>query len=143
MSLISLRLLPKNSFISLIIPHIQTFHNDIGFVADKNITLNNNKFTLNSKSTYHYTINELNKTSIFYTHISSLINKKRFDIHEKITIKNNSNDRRLDNYINYSVNIVDISQPIIYSIKCINQPIAFDLMKHYTDDIIKVYKNFI
>ncbi len=143
MSLISLRLLPKNSFISLIIPHIETFHSDLCFISNKYITLNNNKFTLKTKSNYQYTISELNKTITFYTHISTLINKKQFDIHEKIIIKNHSNDKRIDNYINYSVNIVDMSHPVIYSIKCIDQPIAFDVMKHYTDDIIKIYKSFI
>ena len=56
MSLINLRHLPKHSFISLIIPHIQTFHNEFGVLADKNITLKNNTFTLHTKSCYNYTI---------------------------------------------------------------------------------------
>ena len=142
MSLINLRQLPKHSFISLIIPHIQTFHNEFG-LFDNNITLKNNKFTLNSRSSYNYTISELNKTTFFYTHITSLINKHQYDIHERIIIKNNTNQFTKDNYINYSINIVDKKQPLIYSIKCIEQPMSVDLMKHYTDEIKQIYKTFL
>jgi CYTH domain-containing protein len=142
MSLINLRQLPKHSFISLIIPHIQTFHNEFG-LYDNNITLKNNKFTLNSRSSYNYTISELNKTTFFYTHITSLINKHQYDIHERITIKNNTNQFTKDNYINYSINIVDKNKPLIYSIKCIEQPMSVDLMKHYTDEIKQIYKTFV
>jgi hypothetical protein len=142
MSLINLRQLPKHSFISLIIPHIQTFHNEFG-LYDNNITLKNNKFTLNSRSSYNYTISELNKTTFFYTHITSLINKHEYDIHERITIKNNTNQFTKDNYINYSINIVDKNKPLIYSIKCIEQPMSVDLMKHYTDEIKQIYKTFL
>ena len=141
MSLINLRQLPKHSFISLIIPHIQTFHNEFG-LFDNNIILKNNKFTLNSRSSYNYTISELNKTTFFYTHITSLINKHQYDIHERITIKNNTNQFTKDNYINYSINIVDKNKPLIYSIKCIEQPMSVDLMKHYTDEIKQIYKTF-
>jgi hypothetical protein len=142
MSLINLRQLPKHSFISLIIPHIQTFHNEFG-LYDNNITLKNNKFTLNSRSSYNYTISELNKTTFFYTHITSLINKHQYDIHERITIKNNTNQFTKDNYVNYSINIVDKNKPLIYSIKCIEQPMSVDLMKHYTDEIKQIYNTFV
>ena len=142
MSLINLRHLPKHSFISLIIPHIQTYHNEFGVLADNNITLKNNKFTLYTKSCYNYSIAELNKTTLFYTQIKTIIDKKEFNIHERITIKTNSNSVR-DNYLNYSINIVDNNKPLIYSIKCIEQPMSFDLMKHYTDEIKYIYKTFI
>jgi hypothetical protein len=107
------------------------------------MTLKNNKFRLDSKSSYNYTISELNKTIIFYTHITSIINKQQLDIHERITLKNNSNNSLKDNYSNYSVNIVNKNIPLIYSIKCIEQPFSFDLMKHYTDEIKSVYKSFL
>jgi hypothetical protein len=143
MSLINLRHLPKHCFVGLIIPHIQTFHNEIGVLCEQNITLKNNTFRLDSKSSYNYTISELNKTTILYTHITSIINQNKYDIHEKITIKKNSNEFKKENYINYSINIVDNSKPIIYSIKCIEQPMAVDLMKHYTEEIKKIYKTFL
>lgn len=134
MSLINLRYLPKHSFISLIIPHIQTYHEEFGLL-NKDIIFNNNKFTLNSKSSYNYTISELNKTTSFYTHITTFVNKSEINIHENINIKNNYKE----NYLNYSVNIVDKKYPLIYSIKCIGQPMSIDLMKHYTDDIKMFY----
>jgi hypothetical protein len=141
MSLINLRYLPKNSFISLIIPYIQTFQDDFGLISEKNITFKNNKFNLNTKSSYNYSISELNKTTVFYTHITSLINNQQLNIHERITIKCNSNNCKKDNYLNYSINIVN-NKPVIYSIKCIEQPMAFDLMNHYTDDIKEIYNSF-
>ncbi len=138
MSLINLRYLPKHSFISLIVPYIQTYHNEFGVVCNKNIILKNNTFRLNSKSSYNYTISELNKTTIFYTHITSIINKNQYDIHERITIKNNSNEYKND-YLNYSINIVEKNKPLIYSVKCIEQPLSIDLMTQYTDEIKKIY----
>jgi hypothetical protein len=105
MSLINLRYLPKNSFISLIIPYIQTFQDDFGLISEKNITFKSNKFNLNTKSSYNYSISELNKTTVFYTHITSLINNQQLNIHERITIKCNSNNCKKDNYLNYSINI--------------------------------------
>ncbi len=142
MSLINLRLLPKHCFTSLVIPHINNFQDEYCFFNNYNMTLKNNKFRLDSKSSYNYSISELNKTIIFYTHITSIINKQQFDIHERITIKNNSNNSPKDNYLNYSVNIVN-NIPLIHSIKCIEQPMAFDLMTHYTDEIKHIYKSFI
>ena len=143
MSLINLRQLPKHCFTSLVIPHIHNFHDEYCFFYNHNMTLKNNKFRLDSKSSYNYTISELNKTIIFYTHITSIINKQQLDIHERITLKNNSNNSLKDNYSNYSVNIVNKNIPLIYSIKCIEQPFSFDLMKHYTDEIKSVYKSFL
>ncbi len=142
MSLINLRLLPKHCFTSLVIPHIHNFQDEYCFFNNYNMTIKNNKFRLESKSSYNYSISELNKTIIFYTHITSLINKQQFDIHERITIKNNSNNSPIDNYLNYSVNIIN-NKPLIYSIKCIQQPMSFDLMKHYTDEIKTIYKTFV
>ncbi len=139
MSLINLRHLPKHSFISLILPHIQTYHNDIDYISDKYLKMNNNIFTLNTKSTYNYTISELYKNVCFYTHIKTKINNYQYDIHEKIVLKNYKNN----NYLNYTINIVDKNIPLIYSIKCIEQPVSFDLMKHYTDEIKQIYKTFI
>ena len=139
MSLINLRHLPKHSFISLIIPYIQTYHEEFGLLNNKNIIFNNNKFTLNSKSSYNYTISELNKTTVFYTHITTIVNKSEINIHENITIKNNYKE----NYLNYSINIVNKKTPLIYSIKCIEQPMSVDLMKHYTDEIKQIYKTFV
>ena len=140
MSLINLRYLPKNSFVSLIIPYIDTFYNEFGVINNKQITFNNNKFILDTKTSYNYSISELNKTTVIYTHITSIINKTEFNIHERITIKNKCNNCRRDNYLNYSINIVD-NKPFIYSIKCIEQPVSFDLMKHYTDEIKDIYNN--
>jgi hypothetical protein len=138
MSLINLRHLPKNSFISLILPHIQTYHNDIDYISNKYLTMNNNTFCLNTKSTYNYTISELYKNIYFYTHIKTNINNYQYDIHEKIVLKHIKNN----NYLNYTINIVDKNIPLIYSIKCIEQPVSFDLMKHYTEDIKKIYNTF-
>ena len=134
MSLINLRHLPKNSFISLIIPYIQTYHNEFGLISEKNIIFKNNKFNLNTKSSYNYTISELYKTTVFYTHIISSIDNQIYNIHERITIKGSSTN----NYLNYSVNIIN-NKPIIYSIKCIEQPLSFNLMNHYTEDIKQIY----
>ncbi len=143
MSLVNLSQLPKYCFTSLVIPYIHNFQDEYCFFNNHHMTVKNSKFRLDSKSSYNYTISELNKTIVFYTHITTLINKQQLDIHERITLKNNSNNLFKNNYLNYSVNIVNKNKPLIYSIKCIEQPMSFNLMEHYSDEIKTIYKTFL
>jgi hypothetical protein len=140
MSLINLRYLPKNTFTSIIFPYIKTYHNELALL-DTNIKIGNSKFTLKNNTELEYSISEMHKTITINTKISTTINNTIFNIHEKITIKKNTDENKTNDYSNYSINIVNLkNQPYIYSIKCINQPISFDLMNHYTDDIKKMYE---
>jgi hypothetical protein len=140
MSLINLRYLPKNSFTSIIFPYIKTYHNELALL-DSNIKIGNSKFTLKNNTELEYSISEMHKIITIYTKISTNIYNTDFNIHEKITIKKNTYDTNTNDYSNYSINIVNLkNKPYIYSIKCIHQPISFDLMNHYTDDIKKMYE---
>ena len=144
MSLINLRYLPRNSFTSIVFPYIKTYHNELAVLSNSDINIGNSKFTLNNNIDLHYTIEEMHKTININTKISTTINDISFNIYEKITVKKNINDNKTDDYSNYSINIVNLTkQPYIYSIKCIHQPISFDLMKHYTNDIKKIYEQII
>lgn len=134
MSLINLRLLPRNTFTSTIIPFIKTFHDEIG-ILEKNININECNFNIKNNIIYDYKISEFNKTANIFTKISTKIDKVDFNIYEQITVKRNKTTENMYNYTNYSVNIVNSFHPFIYSVKCIEQPIGFDLMKFYTDDI--------
>ena len=141
MSLINLRYIPKNSFISIIFPYIKTYHNEFAVLSNNNINIGNSKFILNNNIELNYSIEEMHKTININTKISTTINETLFNIYEKITIKKNINDNKIDDYSNYSINIVNLTkQPYIYSVKCIHQPISFDLMNHYTNDIKKIYQ---
>lgn len=140
MSLINLRYLPKNTFTSIIFPYIKTYHNELALL-DTDIKIGNSKFTLNNNTELDYSISEMHKTITINTKISTTINNTIFNIHEKITIKKNTDENKTNDYSNYSINIVNLKkEPYIYSIKCIHQPISFDLMNHYTDDIKKMYE---
>ena len=140
MSLINLRYLPKNTFTSIIFPYIKTYHNELALL-DTNIKIGNSKFTLKNNTELEYSISEMHKTITINTKISTTINNTIFNIHEKITIKKNTDENKTNDYSNYSINIVNLKkEPYIYSIKCIHQPISFDLMNHYTDDIKKMYE---
>jgi hypothetical protein len=140
MSLINLRCLPKNSFTSIIFPYIKTYHNELA-VLDTNIKIGNSQFILKNNTELYYSISEMHKTISINTKISTTINKTIFNIHEKITIKRNIDYNKIDDYSNYSINIVNLTkQPYIHSIKCIHQPLSFDLMNHYTDDIKNMYE---
>ena len=78
MSLINLRHLPKHSFISLIIPHIQTYHNEFGVLAENNITLKNNKFNSiqpDGSSNIRYFIKKLNNNPILIKEVDKCVDK--------------------------------------------------------------------
>jgi hypothetical protein len=140
MSLINLRYLPKNSFTSIIFPYIKTYHNELA-ILDTNIKIGNSKFSLKNNTELDYSISEMHKTITINTKISTTINNTIFNIHEKIIIKKNIDENKTNDYSNYSINIVNLTnKPYIYSIKCIHQPVSFDLMNHYTDDIKKMYE---
>jgi hypothetical protein len=144
MSLINLRYLPKHTFTSIIFPYIKTYHNELAVLADNNINIGDSKFTLNNNIDLNYTIEEMHKTININTKISTILNEIPFNIHENITIKKNINNNKVNDYSNYSINIVNlIKNPYIHSIKCIHQPISFDLMNHYTDDIKQIYQQII
>ncbi len=144
MSLINLRHLPKHSFTSLVLPHIKTYYNEFGLLSESNVTVGNSNFVLKNNMEYDYKLSEMNKTITIDTKISTNINNILFNINERIIIKRNVNINITNDYSNYSVNIVNLqNEPYIYSIKCIHQPISFDLMNHYTDDIKKMYKQII
>jgi hypothetical protein len=135
MSLINLRLLPRNTFTSTIIPFIKTFHDEIG-ILEQNINIGECNFDIKNNIIYDYKISEFNKTANIFTKISTKIDKNYFNIYEQITVKRIKNITNMHNYTNYSVNIINWKDPpFIYSIKCIEQPIGFDLMNFYTDDI--------
>ncbi len=145
MSLINLRHLPKNTFTSIIFPHIKTYHNELAvLLCNDNINMGNSKFTLHNNTDLYYTVEEMHKTININTKISTILDKTPFNIYENITIKKNINDNKADDYSNYSINIVNLlKEPYIHSIKCIHQPISFDLMNHYTDDIKLIYQQII
>jgi len=146
MSLIFLRQLPKNSFTSIVFPHLKTFNSELGVLDNTTASVNvgNCNFTLENNMEYDYQISELEKTTTINTKISTTINNTLFNIYEKITIKRNLNLYNNIDYSNYSINIVNLNnQPYIRSIKCIEQPLSFDLMNHYTDDIKNMYKQII
>lgn len=136
MSLINLRYLPKNSFTSIIFPYIKTYHNELAILSNTNIKIGDSKFILHNNINLNYNISKMHKTTIINTKISTNINNIIFNIYENITIKKNIDNNIINDYSNYSINIVNLKQyPYIYSVKCINQPITFDLMNHYTNDI--------
>ena len=140
MSLINLRLLPKNTFTSIIFPFIKTFHQEIG-ILENNINIGDCNFDIKNNMIYDYKISEFSKTTSIFTKISTKIDKVNFNIYEQITVKRNQNINNTCNYTNYSINIINSKDyPYIYSIKCIEQPINVDLMNLYTDDIKKFYK---
>jgi hypothetical protein len=140
MSLINLRLLPKNTFTSIIFPFIKTFHQEIG-ILENNINIGDCNFDIKNNMIYDYKISEFSKTTSIFTKISTKIDKVNFNIYEQITVKRNQNINNICNYTNYSINIINSKDhPYIYSIKCIEQPINVDLMNLYTDDIKKFYK---
>lgn len=144
MSFINIRLLPKHSFTSLIFPHIKTYYNEFGLLSDSNIKVGNSNFVLKNNMEYEYNMKEMNKTITIDTKILTNINSTLFNINERIIIKRNVNNDKTNDYSNYSVNIVNLkNEPYILSIKCINQPLSFDLMNHYTDDIKKMYEHVI
>ena len=146
MSLILLRQLPKNSFTSIILPHLKTFNSELGVLDNTkaSINLGNCNFILENNMKYYYQISEMKKITTINTKISTNINSTIFNIYEKITIKRNLNLNKNNDYSNYSINIVNLhNQPYIHSIKCIEQPISFDLMNHYTDDIKRFYNHII
>jgi hypothetical protein len=140
MSLINLRYLPKHTFTSIIFPFLKTYHNEMG-ILEKNIKIGECNFNIKNNMIYNYKISELNKTTNIFTKISTKINKIDFNIYENISIKRNQNITNICNYTNYSINIVNLKEhPYIYSIKCIGQPLSFDLMNFYTDDIKEFYQ---
>jgi hypothetical protein len=140
MSLINLRYLPKNTFTSIIFPYIKIYHNELALL-DTNIKIGNSQFILKNNTELYYSISEMHKTITINTNISTTINNTIFNIYEKITIKKKIDENKTNDYSNYSINIVNLKkEPYIYSIKCIHQPISFDLMNHYTDDIKKMYE---
>ena len=142
MSLINFRLLPKHSFTSLVFPYIKTYYNEFGLLSDSNIKVGNSNFVLKNNMEYEYNMKEMNKTITIDTKISKNINNTLFNINERIIIKRNVNSDKTNDYSNYSVNIVNLkNEPYILSIKCIHQPLSFDLMNHYTDDIKKMYEH--
>lgn len=135
MSLINLCYLPKNTFTSLVFPFLKTYHNQIG-ILEENIKIGECNFDIKNNMTYDYKIAEFNKTTNILTKISTKIDKVNYNIYENITIKRNQILADTYSYTNYSVNIVNSKyHPFIHSIKCVEQPLMFDLMKFYTDDI--------
>ena len=140
MSLINLRLLPKHTFTSIVFPFIKTFHDEIG-ILEQNIKIGKCNFDIKNNMIYDYKISEFNKTTSIFTKISTNIDKNNFNIYEQITVKREQNKINTCNYTNYSINIVNSKDhPFIHSIKCIEQPISFDLMNFYTDDIKEFYQ---
>jgi hypothetical protein len=140
MSLINLRLLPKNTFTSIVFPFLKTYYDEMG-VLEQNIKIGECNFNIKNTMLYNYKISELNKTTNIFTKISTKIDKTDFNIYEQITIKRNQNIINTCNYTNYSINIVNSKDyPYIHSIKCIEQPISFDLLNFYTDDIKEFYQ---
>ncbi len=140
MSLVNLRLLPKNTFTSIIFPFLKTYHNEMG-ILENNINIGECHFNIRNNMIYDYKISELNKTTNIFTKISTKIDNINYNIYEQITVKRNQNIVNTCNYTNYSINIVNSKDhPYIYSVKCIEQPISFDLINFYTDDIRQFYQ---
>ena len=140
MSIVNLRLLPKNTFTSIVFPFLKTFHDEIG-ILEQNIKIGQCHFDIKNNMIYDYKISEFNKTTRILTKISTNIDKVNFNIYEQITVKREQNKINTCNYTNYSINIVNSKDhPFIHSMKCIEQPINFDLMNFYTDDIKEFYE---
>jgi hypothetical protein len=140
MSIVNLRLLPKHTFTSIIFPFLKTVNDDIG-ILETNIKIGQCNFEIKNNIIYDYKISEFNKTTRILTKISTNIDKINFNIYEQITVKREKNNINTYNYTNYSVNIVNSKDhPFIHSIKCIQQPISFDLMNFYTNDIKEFYE---
>ncbi len=135
MSLINFRHLPKHTFTSIIFPFLKNYNDEMG-ILEKDIKIGECHFNIKNNMVYDYKISELNKTTHIFTSISTKIDKIDFKIYEQITVKRNHNLTNTCNYVNYSVNIVNSKDhPYIHSIKCIGQPLSFDLINFYTDDI--------
>ncbi len=140
MSLINFRHLPKNTFTSIIFPFLKIYHDDMG-ILEQNIKIGECNFNIKNNLIYDYKISEFNKTTNIFTKISTKIDKVDFNIYEQITVKRNQNITNNCNYTNYSINIVNSKDhPYIHSIKCIGQPLSFDLLNFYTDDIKEFYE---
>jgi hypothetical protein len=93
MSLNFLRQLPKNSFTSIVFPHLKTFNSELGVLDNTTASVNvgSCNFTLENKMEYDYKVSEMEKTTTINTKISTTINNTFFNIYEKITIKRNLN----------------------------------------------------
>ena len=96
MSLINLRLLPKNTFTSIIFPFIKTFHQEIG-ILENNINIGDCNFDIKNNMIYDYKISEFSKTTSIFTKISTKIDKVTFNIYEQITVKRNQNINNICN----------------------------------------------
>jgi hypothetical protein len=140
MSLVNIRLLPKHTFTSIVFPFLKTFHDEMG-ILEQNIKIGQCNFEIKNNMIYDYKISEFNKTTSIFTKISTNIDKINFNIYEQITVKREKNKINTYNYTNYSINIINSKDsPFIHSMKCIEQPINFDLMNFYTDDIKEFYE---
>ena len=127
MSLVNIRLLPKHTFTSIVFPFLKTFHHEMG-ILEQNIKIGQCNFEIKNNMIYDYKISEFNKTTSIFTKISTNIDKINFNIYEQITVKREKNKINTYNYTNYSINIINSKDhPFIHSMKCIEQPINFDL----------------
>ncbi len=142
MSLVNLRLLPRNSFTSIVFPFLKTYYEEMS-ILEQDIKIGECHFNIKNQMLYDYKISQLNKTTKIFTIISTNIDKIDYKIYEQISVKRNQDLINTCNYTNYSVNIVNSKDyPYIHSMKCVGQPISVDLTKFYTEEI-KEFHNII
>ena len=140
------RLLPKNSFTSIIYHKLLTHYNIpllFNHPFTSSIVIKNES---KNESKYNYRIDILDTSTIFNIMLSTDFNNQKLKIYEKINFYSYKNTKR----INYSCNITQnidyqilYDKPLIYSIKCCHQTLGFDLTNHYTKDIQLIFEHFI
>ncbi len=141
MSIINMKHIPKNSFISLVFPHIKTYFNEIALLNEQNITsinINNNNYTIENRIKYN--LRESCKVESLNTKVITSINSQKILINETMNFKHHYDNNKMDRYLNYYIDIVIPNSTLLYSIRTIGQPLNIDLMNYYTDDIKKIYE---